>query len=510
MCLFSKKSVHYLLTIRTRNYYYRGRFLTTAVDPPKSFKEIPGPLSLPLVGTLYLYFPFIGRYQFDRLHKNALKNFQLYGPIIREEIVPGEHIVWLGDPDDIAKMFHTEGTYPYRKSHLTLEKYRLDRPHIYNSGGLLPTNGPEWSRIRKVFQKGLSGPTEALSFIKGSDDVISEWLDTRFKKIHKETSNMDFLQELSRLFLELIGVAAFDIRFQSFHDDELDPCSKSTKLLESAFVTNSTILKTDNGPQLWRKFETPAYRRLRKAQELMESVAIDLVALKLSTFKEKTSNPPTLLERYLASASLDFKDIIGVVCDFLLAGMDTTTYSSSFLLYHLATNPSTQDALYEEACRLLPNPAAPLTTEKYKQAEYAKCAVKESLRLRPISIGVGRQLTTDVVFSGYKVPSGTVVVTLNQVLSRMEKYFPEPDSFKPERWMKNDPSYVQTHPYLVIPFGHGQRSCIARRFAEQNMVILILKLARKYKLRWNGSEIDSKSLLINKPDGPILLSFEPR
>lgn len=136
------------------------------------------------------------------------------------------------------------------------------------------------------------------------------------------------------------------------------------------------------------------------------SVAIDLVALKLSTFKEKTSNPPTLLERYLASASLDFKDIIGVVCDFLLAGMDTTTYSSSFLLYHLATNPSTQDALFEESCRLLPKPSSPITTEIYKKAEYAKCAVKESLRLRPISIGVGRQLTTDVVFSGYKVPSG--------------------------------------------------------------------------------------------------------
>lgn len=118
-------------------------------------------------------------------------------------------------------------------------------------------------------------------------------------------------------------------------------------------------------------------------------------------------------------------------------------------------------------------------------------------------------------------------MTLNQVLSRLEKYFPEPDLFKPERWMKGNPSYVQTHPYLVIPFGHGQRSCIARRFAEQNMIMLILKvsfsfikkkrrknvgfqLARKYKIKWEGHEIDSKSLLINKPDGPILLSFEAR
>ncbi|RZC32297.1 cytochrome P450 302a1, mitochondrial, partial [Asbolus verrucosus] len=370
---------------------YRGKFLSTVVGQTvKSFEEIPGPLSLPLIGTLYLYLPLVGRYEFDRIHRNALKNYQLYGPIIREEIFPGEHIIWLGDPDDIAKMFRTEGVYPSRRSHLTLQKYRLDRPHIYNTGGLLPTNGQEWARIRKVFQKGLSGPNEALSFIKGSDEVIDEWLNTRLEQIHKQ-SNIDYLPELSRL--------------HCFNEDELHPNSKSSKLLESAFVSNSSILKTDNGAQLWRKFETPSFRKLRKAQEFMESVAIDLVALKMSTFKEKSQGPPTLLERYIASTSLDFKDMIGMACDFLLAGVDTTTYSSSFLLYHLAVNPSTQEALYQESLRLLPNPSDPVTVDVYKQAEYTKCAIKESLRLRPIAIGVGRLLTTDVVFSGYKVPA---------------------------------------------------------------------------------------------------------
>ncbi|XP_063903411.1 cytochrome P450 302a1, mitochondrial-like [Zophobas morio] len=509
MCLFSKRSVPTLLQIGRKKCYYPRKCLSSNQQKVRAFEEIPGPTSLPLIGTLHLYAPFVGRYHFDRLHQNALKNYNLYGPIIREEIVPGEHIVWLGDPDDIAKMFHTEGVYPHRRSHLTLEKYRLDRPHIYNSGGLLPTNGPEWARMRKTFQKGLSSPAEAISFIGDSNDIITEWMDTRLAQIYKDDC-VDFLPELSRLFLELVGVAAFDIRFNSFTDEEIQPDSKSAKLIDSAFVSNSTILKTDNGPQLWRKFETPAYRRFKKAQEFMESVAIDLVALKMSTFREKTQNSPTLLESYIANESLDFKDIIGIVCDFLLAGMDTTTYTSGFLLYHLATNPSVQEKLFEEASRLLPSPSDSVTPEIYNDAKYAKCVVKESLRLRPISIGVGRVLTSDVVFSGYNVPAGTVVVTLNQVLSRLEKYFPEPNAFKPERWIKNDPLYKRTHPYLVIPFGHGQRTCIARRFAEQNMIMLILRLARKYKLSWSGSEIDSKSLLINKPDGPILLKWEER
>lgn len=44
----------------------------------------------------------------------------------------------------------------------------------------------------------------------------------------------------------------------------------------------------------------------------------------MSLFSETEGNKPsTLLESYLASPELDFKDIIGMICDFLLAGIDT-------------------------------------------------------------------------------------------------------------------------------------------------------------------------------------------
>lgn len=59
-------------------------------------------------------------------------------------------------------------------------------------------------------------------------------------------------------------------------------------------------------------------------------VAIDLLSLKMSLFNETDANrPSTLLEGYLASPELDFKDIIGMICDFLLAGIDTV-YISMF------------------------------------------------------------------------------------------------------------------------------------------------------------------------------------
>lgn len=72
----------------------------------------------------------------------------------------------------------------------------------------------------------------------------------------------------------------------------------------------------------------------------------------------------------------------------------------------------------------------------------------------------------------------TIIVTQNFISCRQTKHFESPEKFMPERWLKTSDksAKVQTNPYLVLPFGHGMRSCIARRFAEQNMLVLMLRV----------------------------------
>lgn len=141
---------------RTKSHFVR---YVSNFSKEKKFEEIPGPVSLPIFGTLYQYLPFLGKkriielftflklilkvltgsYKFDKLHLNGFKKYQKYGPIVKEQIVPNVNIVWLFKPEDIEIMFRMEGKYPQRRSHLALEKYRLDKPNVYNTGGLLPT-----------------------------------------------------------------------------------------------------------------------------------------------------------------------------------------------------------------------------------------------------------------------------------------------------------------------------------------------------------------------------------
>lgn len=83
-----------------------------------------------------------------------------------------------------------------------------------------------------------------------------------------------------------------------------------------------------------------------------------------------------------------------------------TTYTTTFLFYHLAKNPDIQENLYKETLKLLPNVNSSVTEEVLQEAQYAKAVLKESLRLRPISVGIGRVLQNDAEFSGYHVPEG--------------------------------------------------------------------------------------------------------
>lgn len=133
--------------------------------------------------------------------------------------------------------------------------------------------------------------------------------------------------------------------------------------------------------------------------------------------------------------------------------------------------------------------------------------------MNPISVGIGRVLQNDVVLSGYLVPKYTVVVTQNQITCRLPEYFDDPKEFQPERWLRDSVqshdvrSLKSIHPYLLLPFGHGPRSCIARRFAEQNMQVFLLQLCREVNFSWRGGRLGWMSLLINKPDAPLKLDF---
>jgi hypothetical protein len=63
-------------------------------------------------------------------------------------------------------------------------------------------------------------------------------------------------------------------------------------------------------------------------------------------------------------------------------------------------------------------------------------------------------------------------------MCRMKEHFEDPDAFIPERWLRGGSREKSgdIHPFVTLPFGFGPRSCIGRRFAEQELYLLFIKV----------------------------------
>ena len=87
-------------------------------------------------------------------------------------------------------------------------------------------------------------------------------------------------------------------------------------------------------------------------------------------------------------------------------------------------------------------------------------------RLLPAVSGLNRLTQTPLVLSGYQIPRGSRVGVPGIVNQHAERHYPRAREFAPERWLRGCPAHHTAHPFTHIPFSHGPRMCIGRRFAE--------------------------------------------
>ncbi|XP_076374008.1 cytochrome P450 302a1, mitochondrial-like isoform X2 [Tachypleus tridentatus] len=444
----------------------------------------------------------------SRMHINSQKMLTKFGLVVREVVIGDKVIVHVFDPSDIEIVFRHEGRYPLRLSHQALLKYRMERPETYKSSGLFPTNGKEWHRLRSTFQKPLL-QTDNLKFkIKPLDEVTEDLLKKVYNIKDKNGEVKDFQQELYKWALECTGVLTLNKRLGCLAR-ELSQDSEPYKLIKAAAETHQSVMVTEYGFPLWRFFPTSPYRRLVAAQDYMAKTIQKYLeeAVRQKNNLKDDFRQQTILTKFLALPGVDIKDIFTMILDIFLAGIDTTAYASAFVLYNLAQNQHVQELLRKEMFDVLPNTQSQLTSSALSSMSYLKATIKESLRLNPVAIGVGRVLPEDIVLSGYRIPAGTMVILHNQVACRHKKHFRDPLKFIPERWLKNSPSFEKPHPFLLLPFGYGPRMCLGRRIAELQLYILISKIIRNFRVEYHHGTIDCFTRLINVPDKPLKLKF---
>ena len=128
--------------------------------------------------------------------------------------------------------------------------------------------------------------------------------------------------------------------------------------------------------------------------------------------------------------------------------------------------------------------------------EYLEATIKETLRMRPVVTDVGRLLTREIELGGYRIPAGALVMPAITGIHFREDLYPQPDEFRPERFLERTPE-----PYAWIPFGGGVRRCIGAAFAQFEMRVILRTILERARL-WAASPRRERSKLRNVTSAP--------
>jgi cytochrome P450 len=86
------------------------------------------------------------------------------------------------------------------------------------------------------------------------------------------------------------------------------------------------------------------------------------------------------------------------------------------------------------------------------------------------------------------------------------RFFPEPDAFRPERWLDG---LAQRLPrFAYYPFGGGPRQCIGNMFALVEGALLLAAIAQRHRLTLvPGQTIKPVPTSTLRPDRPVMMQL---
>ncbi|KAI1881571.1 hypothetical protein JX265_000397 [Neoarthrinium moseri] len=232
-------------------------------------------------------------------------------------------------------------------------------------------------------------------------------------------------------------------------------------------------------------------------------------------YLEKATLKPSLSGDYEASSALGMLALVGI---FTVAG--PLSYFLVSMVHHPEWQAAVQKEIDEQCLGDLP------TLDHMPKLPILRACIKETMRWKPnVPTGVAHEMEADDVYKGFFLPKGTRILPLDWAFLRDPKKYPDPERFRPERWLEPGwPTFQEPltqYPTIkgMSSFGWGQRQCLGMTLTQDELLVACGALAWCFNLKPKvdpntGQELrvptdKSNSLLIIKPD-PFQMAFEPR
>lgn len=485
----------------------------------KPFSEMPGPKNVPILGNMFGFkAPDTGTdlKEVIRIQEHLWKE---HGDLIRLEVVTREPVVFIFDPDLTEKVYRASGSQPLRPGFEALS-YTRDRDELtkHGSKGLLTSRGTEWQQFRSKVQQPMLRPRSTLRYTPDLESIAEEFIakkiiDKRSSSSNKNEVGGDFLDDLYKWALESVSCLALNTRLGCL-EANLPEESEQMQIIRAVSDIFSTSMYLDNGLHFWKLFPTPKLKQFQHGYYTFKDLCSVYIHEALEDIRAKQGNAkkddedPTLLEMFF-ERGCDEATATVMALDMMFAGIDTSSHLGAYAMYRLARNPQVQDKLYKEVSGELPQKDSHLDRKALERMPYLRATVKETLRVNPPVHTMARLLEEPLELGGYQCPPNTVYAFCHYHMSNSPKYIKEPQLFKPERWLREEEG-DKIHPFLNMPFGHGPRMCVGRRFAEQEVSIFLAKIIQNFRVEWHYEDLRMKTETITKPVQPLKFTFVDR
>ncbi|KAG7329242.1 hypothetical protein KOW79_007416 [Hemibagrus wyckioides] len=424
--------------------------------------------------------------------------------------------VWVG-PIPFLVLFHAETIEAVLSNSKHLDKsypYRFLHPWL--GTGLLTSTGDKWRNRRKMLT-----PTFHFSILTDFLEVMNEQSEILIQKMLKHVDGEPFncFSYITLCALDIICETAMGKRIyaQSNADSEY---------VQTVYKMSDIITRRQRAPWWWPDWIYNIFgegKEHAKRLKLLHSFTVGVIKERTEHVSEGSDSESDhglrkrrafldmlLKTRDDAGAAMSHEDIQEEVDTFMFEGHDTTAASMNWALHLIGSHPEVQKKVQAELQEVFGSSQRHVGVEDLKRLRYLECVIKESLRIFPAVPLFARSICEDCHINGFKVPEGVNAVIIPYALHRDPRFFPEPEEFRPERFLPENST--GRHPYAYIPFSAGARNCIGQRFAMMEEKVVLATVLRHFDVKACQSREELRPLgeLILRPEKGIWIQLDKR
>jgi cytochrome P450 len=346
-----------------------------------------------------------------------------YGEVVRYRSLWSAY--QLSHPDHIQQVLQSNFAN-YRKG----RDYHILRLSLGN--GLLNSEGARWQRQRKMTQPAFQSQQVA-SFMRIMSGHTMALLQ-RWEVFAAQGRVFDVVPELMGLTLSIVSQALFTANLES----------------DAAAIQEMLAVGREYSvDRAWSVVRVPVAVPTRRNREYRKSIsAFHQIIDRIIAERRNTSDrPPDLLtmlmeardEEGIAMSDRQLRDEVATL---VTAGHETTTLVLAWTCFLIATHPEVMERMAAEA--------AFVNAEAPAYEDLAKLKYSRNVLIFPY------------------------------ITHRHPRWWPEPESFRPERFA---PENSASRPrYAYLPFGAGPRTCVGLHFAMTEILLVMALLLQRFRL----------------------------